>query len=187
MRVSRKAGGNMENVNNLFGKNNNDPEGEDVPFRLEYLLGEDENDVNEARRPFKDQMWPWPILMKVTLDNVVLGTNIGINDDINQYQMAGFSFDPHMLSGVIENVRADKECVYKHGDGHHVPLIYSPFADHVRVALNDECFNKKIITFDHTKVKPVVVEKELVIREFSNFLKCLKKDTDKYLLGSRAF
>ena len=81
----------MEDIFNALGGSWEASEGVYVPFRFEYLLDADENATVEQYRPFQDPLRPWPILCKVTLDNVVLGTHIGINDWINQYQMAGFS------------------------------------------------------------------------------------------------
>jgi len=177
----------MKDIYNALGENGKACEGVYVPFRFEYLLDADENAHGETHRPFRNPLRPWPILCKVTLDNIVLGTHIGINDEINQYQAAGFSFDPGSIRWTIINIERDKECVYKFGDGWHVPLLFSPFGELVRVGLHDKWFNKEKITFDYRKVKPVVVMKELVIRELSTFPACLKKDTDKYLPGTKVF
>ena len=103
----------MENINNTLGETQKTPGEGYVPFRFEYLLDGDENDPVEAHRPFKNPLRPWPILCKVTLGNVVLGTHIGINNEINQYQKAGFSFDPGSIRWIIINIQRDKECVYK--------------------------------------------------------------------------
>jgi len=177
----------MEDSNHAFEEDGETPEKDYVPFKLEYLLGMDENAADPQMRPFKYPLWPWPILLKVTLDNVVLGTNIGISDKINQYQKAGFSFDPGSIRYLIRDIERDKECVYKLGDGWHVPLKFRPAGDWVMISLHEKWFNEKIITFDRTKVQAVIVKKEVVIREFSNFLACLKKDTDKYLPGTKVF
>ncbi|MDO8804888.1 MAG: hypothetical protein Q7R35_10680 [Elusimicrobiota bacterium] len=177
----------MKNINNAPGENGKISAGAYVPFRFEYLLDADENAPCETYRPFRNPLRPWPILCKVTLDNVVLGTHIGINDEINQYQAAGFSFDPGSIRWIIINIERDKECVYKLGDGWHVPLKFSPAGEWVMISIYEKWFNKKIITFDYTKVQAVIVKKELVTRELSTFLACLKKDTDKYLPGTKVF
>lgn len=155
-----------------------EPEEGYTPFKMEYFLSVDEN--NKAEKPFHNFHYPWPILCRMTLDNTVLGTNLGITNFVNQCQSPGHDFSPSQIERTIINIKNDVECYFKIPDGLTVPLKITSTGDYVTIRLLDEIMNKHNITFDYKKVRTVMMKKEIVINELSNFLKALYADMEKY-------
>jgi len=148
--------------------------GKHIDFKLEYKLPA--RAANGS--PFKNAL-SWPMLCRITLDDVIL--SIKVFGGVSEYQVPGYLFDPNDIVLLIEKIVNDEEAYFKLGDGKHIPLKFFPKENNkVEISVAKDSLNTKIIGFDHEKLKPITVDKTKVIKEFSSLLNSIFSDLEKY-------